>query len=245
MQQFYVDLKQLIEETYQANNGQRVVLLSHSLGCLHSLYFLTQYVTSSWKSQFISSWIPIAGPWAGSSQIMKNFASGGNEDVVFVDPLTVRPQQRSMLSLSWLLPAPSLWNKSPVVFTPKRNYTVNQYHDFFQDIGYPLGETMLEKVSNLTQSLPTPGVRVYCVHGANVSTPNQFVYDSKFPDSQPTVLTGNGDGTVNLGSLVLCESWKGKQQDNVTVAVYPHITHFNMVSNNDVINYVKSIVQQT
>jgi lysophospholipase-3 len=245
MSQFYDELKQLIETTYKANNGQKVILVSHSLGCLQTLYFLSQYVASDWKSQFISSWIPIAGPWAGTAQIMRDFASGGNEQIVFVDPITVRPQQRSFLSMSWLLPTPSLWNKSPIIITPEHNYTVDQYDGFFKDIGYPLGKIMLDMVSNLTQSLPVPGVPVYCVHGANVSTPNQFKYDNGFPNSQPTVLTGNGDGTVNLESLVLCGNWKGKQQDDVTVTVFPDISHFKLVSNMDVINYVKSVIQQT
>ena len=243
MPQLYTNLQHLIEETYSLNNKKKIVLLSHSLGCLHTLYFLTHAVSSQWKAQYLRFWIPIAGPWAGSAQLLKSFASGGNEDIVFVDPLTVRPQQRSFPSTAWLVPTPSVWNKSPVIITPNRNFTVTEYHDFFQAVGYPFGEVMVNMVSNITQSLPLPGVPVYCVHGYNVSTPSQFVYDDQFPNSQPTILNGNGDGTVNLESLVLCKNWERKQKGKVIVTVVPNVKHFDLVSNDDVIKYVQTLVK--
>ncbi len=53
-----------------------------------------------------------------------------------------------------------------------------------------------------------------------VSTPAQFVYtDSTWYDYQPTVIGGDGDGTVNLRSLHVCKDWKSKQSQPVRCGV--------------------------
>ena len=53
-----------------------------------------------------------------------------------------------------------------------------------------------------------PGVAVYCLHGVNISTPLAYSYaPDSFPDSQPTAVNGDGDGTVNLRSLHRCLEW--------------------------------------
>ena len=54
----------LIEETYECNDYSRVTILSHSLGCLYTLWFLNQK-TQEWKDKFILNWIPIAGVFGG------------------------------------------------------------------------------------------------------------------------------------------------------------------------------------
>ena len=62
-------------------------------------------------------------------------------------------------------------------------------------------------------TLKHPGVEVHCLHGINVSTPAAFKYPADtFPDTQPTVIYGNGDGTVNAESLYSCLRWKGAKQ---------------------------------
>jgi len=61
---FYADFKQLIEEAV-LQNGQKAVLISHSLGCPTTHYFLTRYVDSDWRKAHIESFIPMSGPWSG------------------------------------------------------------------------------------------------------------------------------------------------------------------------------------
>ncbi len=44
---------------------------------------------------------------------------------------------------------------------------------------------------------------MYGVHGKDVDTEEQYIFDSshKFPDDQPKMNYGAGDGTVNMRSL--------------------------------------------
>ena len=60
----------LIEETYECNDNSRVTVLSHSLGCLYTLWFLNQK-SQEWKDKFILNWIPIAGVFGGAGTGIK------------------------------------------------------------------------------------------------------------------------------------------------------------------------------
>ncbi len=50
-----------------------------------------------------------------------------------MNPLTARAEQRTMPSSSWLLPYDLVWPKDEVIaYTPKFNYTIQDYKRFFQ-----------------------------------------------------------------------------------------------------------------
>ena len=70
-------LKALIVDTYEINNGQKVVLIGHSMGNPYILYLLNKQ-TQAWKNKYIRSFISLAGPWGGAAKIMRLMASGEN-----------------------------------------------------------------------------------------------------------------------------------------------------------------------
>ncbi|XP_065841022.1 lysosomal phospholipase A and acyltransferase-like [Oscarella lobularis] len=241
--EYFTQLRLLIEDTYKTNGNRKVTLVAHSLGCLQTLYFLNDVVADSWKSLYVASFIPIAGPWAGAANSMRGYASGYNLKIPILSAHDMRPVQRSAPSSAWLMPTPRDWSSEPIVVTSTKNYTVNDYEAFFADIDFPIGFDVWKNVSNVTQSLAFPDVTLHCIYGANVSTVAQVVYAAgDFPNGDPTSLYGNGDGTVNEESLVLCNNWKGDASHDVTTRIFPNINHFDMVSDLSVIDYVKTIV---
>ena len=80
--------------------------------------------------------------------------TGDNLGVFVVNTLKARIEQRSMPSSAWLMPYDTFWNSSEIlVYRPGRNYTVNDYEQLFQDIGYLDGYQMrkdTEKLSSVT-----------------------------------------------------------------------------------------------
>ena len=60
----------LVEETYLVNQNSRVTLLSHSMGCLYTLWFLNQK-SQEWKDKYIAKWIPTAGVFGGAGTGIK------------------------------------------------------------------------------------------------------------------------------------------------------------------------------
>lgn len=84
---------------------------------------------------------------------------------------------------------------------------------------------------------------LYCIHGSNISTTDKIVYyppnfwRSAFPDQEPYVISGNGDGTVNIRSLEVCKSWPG-----VHYVVFPGAEHVRIMGDPRFINYLSDIV---
>jgi len=76
---------------------------------------------------------------------------GDNLGVFVVNNLKARIEQRSMPSTAWLMPYDTFWNSSEiVVYRPGRNYTVSEYDQLFQDIGFLDGYQMRKVTEKLT-----------------------------------------------------------------------------------------------
>lgn len=244
-QGYYDRLKNLIETTYVKNGHQRVVLIAHSMGAPTTLFFLTKVVDQTWKDTYLRDYITLSGVWRGTAKSVKAFTSGDNEGIWIVPNSQGRSGQRTYPSSAWLLPYPSdTWTKDDViVVTPKRNYTAWDYKDLFVDMKYARGYDMFEAIKDLTGALPPPNVTHHCLYGINLSTPLQFVYkEGQFPDTQPTTISGNGDGSVNVMSLRACEKWKGQQSYKVTSLGFPGVEHVDMIRTDSIIEYVDNVV---
>jgi lysophospholipase-3 len=233
---FQSDLKELIEETVAAQ-GQRASIVSHSMGCLQTLYFLN-HQTQEWKDKFIERWIPISGPYGGTAELMRLHASGNPEGLP-VNPLTIREEQRSYETNFWMLPTPAVFGAQTLVSTQSRNYTAQDYAAFFDDIGFPAGKKLNERTARLTSALEAPGVDVLCLYSTGVPTGLTFKYGADF-DKQPEILNGDGDGTVNEMSLKLCERWAetGAQKRPVRVQKFSNIAHSDMIIKSEVLSVV-------
>jgi len=77
--------------------------------------------------------------------------TGDNLGVFVVNTLKARTEQRSMPSSAWLMPYDTFWNSSEIlVYSRHRNYTVSDYDQLFQDIGFPDGSQMRKDTEKLT-----------------------------------------------------------------------------------------------
>ena len=218
------------------------------MGSPTALYFLTKIVDSNWKDTYIRDFITMSGVWHGTAKSSKAFVSGDNEGIWIIPNDQGRSSQRTYPSTAWLLPYPSeTWSKKDVlIVTPKRNYTAWDYKELFDDIDYKRGYDMFEEISGLTSALPPPNVTMHCLYGTNVKTPLQFVYsNSEFPDEQPKTIFGDGDGTVNIKSLMACGRWKGEQSHSVTLKSYYGVEHVQMIKEPSVISYVDAVVYKS
>ncbi len=248
-QGYYDRLKQLIENTSSINGNKPVVLVAHSMGSPTTLYFLTKIVDQPWKDKYIRDYITISGVWRGAAKAVKAFVSGDNEGIWIVPNGEGRAGSRTYPANSWLLPFPSedTWPSTDViVVTPQRNYSVWDYKDLFQDMKYSRGYDMFLEIQNLTGAMPPPNVTLHCLYGTGVNTPMRFEYgEGQFPDTQPTTITGDGDGTVNINSLMSCKKWIGAQSYNVTLKGFPNVEHVQTIREPDIITYVDGVVYGT
>lgn len=97
--------------------------------------------------------------------------------------------------------------------TDVKNYTVADYKEYFTDMNFTDGYNMFMDTENLLRGLIPPQVPVYCIHGSGVPTPDILVFSKgQFPDTYPGEVDGDGDGTVNIRSLLGCLRWVGRQK---------------------------------
>lgn len=170
---------------------------------------------------------------------------GDNNRIPVISSLRIRDQQRSAVSTSWLLPYRNTWSPDKVfVRTQVANYTLLDYQKFYNDIGYPEGWVMRRETEGIISSLTPPGVPVHCLYGTEVDTPDSFQYDT-FPDKDPNVIYGPGDGTVNIESALQCRKWVGKQKQSVSLVELPGNEHIAMLSNLTTISYIKTVLLGT
>ncbi|XP_041047679.1 group XV phospholipase A2 [Carcharodon carcharias] len=238
--QFFKDLQMMIESMYK-QYGSPIALIAHSMGNLYTLYFLN-HQPQEWKDKYIRCYIALGAPWGGVSKTLRVLATGDNDRIPVISPLKIREQQRTAVSTNWLLPYNNTWSMDKIfVTTPTYNYTMKDYPKFYQDINFKDGWLLRQNTESLVYNLTAPGVTIHCLYGTGVQTPESFYYDV-FPDQEPKVQYGKGDGTVNLVSALQCQTWAGKQKGKVYMKELPSNEHINMLSNFTTISYIKKVL---
>lgn len=91
-----------------------------------------------------------------------------------------------------------------------------------------------------------PGVEVHCLYGSNVDTVERLHYPkSSDLDGSPTLINGDGDGTVNARSLQACTHWIGMKEQlgkNVSTLQLPGVDHMGILRDNRVVQYVLDVL---
>ncbi|CAF1205723.1 unnamed protein product [Rotaria sp. Silwood1] len=237
------NLTQLVIDTYEKNNQTKIIFITHSMGGPFALYWLHQQ-TNSFKEKYIHSMINIAAPWGGAIKALRLMASGDNIDVYVVSPIRVRPYQRSAPSTAFVMPSVNFWTKDEIVIVaPTRNYTVYQYKEFFDDIEYPIGYEYWLNNKNLLEELKPPNIELHEIYSSQMPTPGVLLYNNhSFPDLQPAILPDDGDGTVNLRSLLGFKNWKNKQKQDIHTLELPGVEHLAILRHPMTINYVVQVL---
>ena len=207
---YYNKLRNLIEKTYNNNRNTSVTLICHSLGCPTILYFLNTEVSKEWKDKYIHHLITLAGAWGGSILTIKSLISGSNFMIPTIAPLSLRLPERTLPSNYFLLPSKEVFDiDTPVVTVGDMDYTLTDINQLFTNLNISNANTIWKQVSSLNKGFSDPKVPVYCIFGNSVPTGEKLIYSqSGFPDKAPTLVTGAGDGSVNLVSLQVCLKWK-------------------------------------
>lgn len=244
--EFFVDLQNLIEETYHMNGGTPVTLIAHSMGAPMCLHFL-QSMTQKWKDVYISKLITLAGAWGGSVKAVKVYAVGDDLGVYVLREKTLRELQITSPSLAWLLPSALFWKPNEtLVQTDSKNFSLSNLEEFFDEIDYSVAWEMRKDVEKYSLDFSAPGVEVHCLHGYGVNTVDSLFYKKgKFPTGYPQFRFGDGDGTVNARSLEGCLHWRNQQKPKVYHQKFPDVDHMAVLRNPDIISYITSILTNT
>ncbi|MQL69316.1 hypothetical protein Taro_001607 [Colocasia esculenta] len=220
---FLDGLRALVERAASANGGRPVVILGNSLGGLLAHQLLTRS-PPAWRRRFVKHFLAVAVPWGGCVLEMEVFASGIS--VAGLAPLVLRAEMATYESNLWLLPSPGAFAGRPLAVTPERNYSAMELLQFLSDVGFSEAVRPYQsRILPMIARLDPPGVPVTCVSGTGVPTREMLVYGDGF-GRDPEVVLGDGDGTVNMESLVAAEAaWVGVEGQPLTVVKVAKATH--------------------
>lgn len=241
--EWFIKMKHLVEETFTLNEGTPVTLIVHSMGAPMTLLFL-QMQSQQWKDQHIRRVISLAGAWGGSVKALKCFAVGDDLGAFALSGKTMRAEQISNPSLAWLMPNPLLWKPNEVMAQSlSRVYTMEQLEDFFKDIDYTDGWEMRKDTISYTQNFTAPGVELHCLYGSGISTVDSLNYDKTYDLSgKPTLVNGDGDGTVNKRSLEACRHWSSQQKQPVYLREFPGVDHMAILADLSVLDTIVKVL---
>jgi lysophospholipase-3 len=244
-QQYFVDLKALIEQTHADNDGQPVIIIAHSMGGPMTLHFLNQQ-SQDWKDKYIKSMVTLSGAWGGSVKAVKVYAIGDDLGSYVLRESVMRQEQITSPSLAWLLPSKLFWKPEEVlVQTDKKNFTVANLKDFFEAINYMDGWEMRKDTENYQLDFKAPGVEVHCLYGTAIPTVERLFYKAgTWLDGYPTLVNGDGDGTVNRRSLEGCLHWESLQKQKVYSKELPLVDHMQILKDTSVLNYISNLINE-
>lgn len=231
--EYIEQVKGLIEMSYGLNDKEKSILICHSLGCLYSLNFLNQ-MTPEWKEKFVDDFISIGAPYGGSVSAVVAELSGSSFGPRFIE-LT-----KTFSSLPFLFPSKIGFNESqPIVEIGDEMIGLNNYEKLFDLSENPTGYEMFRDSSPFKDKLVHPGIDTTCIIGTGQETVERIVYDdpSLFPFN-PKFVTGEGDSTVNIGSLRSCSEFALGSKKRFQLKEFPGKSHLLMMYQCDVIDFI-------
>lgn len=241
MNNYYGDLKFLVEHAVNMTK-KKAVLLGHSMGNMVINRFLRDKVTPEWQKAYLSATINVAAPYGGAVKMIKPLVAAEpmqmpNNHSIPGDLL--RETIRSWGSTANLLPFKNAFGSENVLLKIGNNeFTGSQMSQFlnFLDVNAHLVEFYSQN-----EPTPQPHIPMYCVYSVGPkNTPLKLTFNS-VADNQPETMMGDGDGTVNVESLRVCQQWR-EQGHPVHVKEFPDLLHTEILMNNEFYAHIADVI---
>ena len=224
--EYFKYLQTKIEEIYNKTNKQ-IILLSHSLGCPTTIYFLN-IMGEKWSKKYIRNFIAFAPAWGGSIKTMKPILYGDNEGIPLTKNADFNKAEQVMGGIMMCMPNPLIYNDDKIVVVEDtqgntKEYTSNDLSELFKISGHEESSVLYNIFKNSGVidtnngnppfTLQDPGIKVDVVYSNCVNTASQYTFKSS-PNPNPfknaPAITTNiaGDGTVPEKSCSFpCDKW--------------------------------------
>lgn len=242
----------LVEKAVAAAGGLPAVIVGHSMGAPRSYYFLMQQ-TAEWRAKYIHHVIQVSPAWMGAGKsfdtLWEGYDFGLPIDGRFFAPLT-----RRVPSDWFLLPQSAAFPQGHTMLqTPSRNWTLDDLPELFETMGVAdaakkiaFARAALAPWGNSYDEAPGVPVSSFYTTGHKTTLTLVISEDAKkhAPDEgwpRATRVYGDGDGTVNIESLLYpTKKWESMGND-VTYHQYTGYGHVKLLTSKTVI---KDIVNE-
>jgi lecithin-cholesterol acyltransferase len=204
---FWRNLTRLIEDSVSAQ-GERAVLVGHSMGGMFAHYFLTNVTTAEWRSKFIESAILLAPSIGGSGAAYGGLWTGHLPYLSFLGsfPETARGLGGNLIHM---FNAVIYGNVTVFIDQSGQEHKGADIVRILRDNGKLPGDTekMLGLFLPFLTAEPAPlDVPVGIVYNSGLTT--TIAIDRR--SGQDEFIAGRGDGLANAeGQEYCCAHWKG------------------------------------
>ncbi|XP_048559805.1 lecithin-cholesterol acyltransferase-like 1 [Triticum urartu] len=227
---YFARVKDLVERASEKNQNKPVILVAHSFGGKVILGFVNS-TPVAWRKKFIKHLVLVSPtPPEGFLGVLVSLTSGPSFLVPSVPPLLLRQMWRTFASTLLSLPSPMAFGHRPIVITNHKNYSAYDYKDFLTALG--LNTEVVKRVLSMKLRIDPPMVPTTYLNGIGVKTPEQVVYRDGNFDMAPEKVYGDGDGTMNLFSVLAFVKELSRQQEASIPFKFVEIanaTHFDIV----------------
>ena len=243
-EEYFDNLKALVEETYSMNGNKRVIFIAHSMGCTYTLYFL-KLRSQEWKDKYIRTFITIGAPFGGAVKALAAISSG--EAISYIlSKAKLKEVERSASSTSFLLPVAHAFGERPIMSVMKSgkqvNLTAKDFPEIFNLLNDTNGYRMWQQSKDLISDFSYPGVDVKCIVGTGLPTVEYLMYPDEYSfPMDPLIFEGDGDGTVNTVSATACLKWaQGARLMNKSFSYqeFQGTQHRNMVKHKEIVRFI-------
>ncbi|TVU31300.1 hypothetical protein EJB05_22982, partial [Eragrostis curvula] len=243
---FVSRLTLLVERASKANGNKPVILVSHSFGGYYALEFLNRSPLP-WRRRFVRHFVMLCIGDGGSPLILQVLASDLAAGNTSSPPppsnvLSFANTSRSFAATLSLLPSPKVYGHTPLVVTRAKNYSAYDLPEFLRAVGFSGDAVARYRTRALpaTLNFRAPLVPMTCINGEGVQTIEQLVYRDGDFSAKPQVAFGDGDGTVNLRTVLALNTVIGDDPDQgyFKSILIPNVTHNGMISDDSALKRV-------
>ncbi|CAL5079149.1 unnamed protein product [Urochloa decumbens] len=209
---FFKEFKALVEAA-STKHHRKVTVVGHSYGGMVALEFVRN-TPLAWRNEYIKHLILVAPTLSeGFLNQLVGLATGPS-DLTYIGAtaLSLRPMWRSFETSIVDLPSPDVFGHKPLVITERRNYSAHDMEVLLAAIGFAHGvEPFRRRMVPKMHYFQAPMVPMTCINGVGNRTPKQLVFWEGDYDRAPEMVYGDGDGYVNLISMLAFDK-KMRQQ---------------------------------
>ena len=203
-EQWYDDIKKLVEDAYEMNNKQRVSLFGYSMGCMMIHQLLSLKMTQEWKDKYIDRAV-LAVPSIGGSMDAASIAWDRWFDRA--------PKFLKSDSLEgFFVSVPTLYAHLPNVFSSGapiargpngEEISAKMAIDWLKEHGKitPEWYEMTDAQRAVFEAdMEDPGVDTYIIYNSGLPTLKTMVFEKSW-DEEPTKTFTAGDGTISSETI--------------------------------------------
>ncbi|XP_066384892.1 lecithin-cholesterol acyltransferase-like 1 [Miscanthus floridulus] len=229
---FLSNLRMLVEQASERNGDMPVILVTHSFGGLNANVFLSRSPLA-WRRRYVKHFVMVS-TGAGGGVFPLQFGGSNSSSPPPMDPLSFANTRLSFATVFSALPSPKVFGHAPLVVTRAKNYSAYDIPGYLKANGFSDDEVAryVTRVQPVTLSFGAPGVPVTCINGIGVPTMERLVYwDGDF-GAKPQVVYGDGDGAINIASMLALATLIGAQpeQDYFKSILIHNTSHVGVIS---------------